>query len=593
MATDKTAVSDLNVLRMYLREVGKHPIASILVVIGTIGTQVASLISPLYMRDLFNTLASGTPSADTNHHLVIVIALIGLASFVAWAFLRLQIFATIDLETAVMPDLYLTAFQYLLGHSYFFFTSHFAGTLTRRVSKFSDAFETIFDVFFQTFLPSAVFVIGAVGILFLSNHLLGFVLAVWVVLFIWFQIYVSKLRQPLRVKRSADDSAMVGALSDAISNQNTVVMFAGIAYEYALFKGFVERWQDSTVRSWNAEEYMWGSQAFFMVGINVVLLFGALAFWERGQLTIGDFVLIQTYLIGTFNVCGSVGQQLRRFYDAFANATEMVEILDLEHEIHDIPDAPALVVPKGGVDFKDVGFFFNPERPILTGFNLSVQGGEKIALVGHSGAGKSTITRLLLRFYDVKSGTIEIDGQNIAQVTQESLRNAIAFVPQEPILFHRSLLENIRYGRRDASDEEVIEAAKKAHCHEFIAQLPEGYNTFVGERGVKLSGGERQRVAIARAILKNAPILVLDEATSSLDSESESFIQDSLRTLMQGRTTLVIAHRLSTIRNMDRILVIEEGKIAAQGTHTELLKEDGLYQKLWSIQAGGFLKDEE
>ncbi len=219
--------------------------------------------------------------------------------------------------------------------------------------------------------------------------------------------------------------------------------------------------------------------------------------------------------------------------------------------------------------------------------------GEKIALVGPSGAGKSTITKLLLRLYDINSGAIEIDGQNIAEVTQESLRNAIAFVPQEPVLFHRTLMENIRYGRRDATDAEVIDAAKKAHCHEFIAALPEGYNTYVGERGIKLSGGERQRVAIARAILKDAPILVLDEATSSLDSESEHLIQDALEVLMRGKTVIVIAHRLSTIMKMDRIVVLEGGQVVAEGTHEELLQQGGLYHKLWSIQAGGFIVDEE
>jgi ATP-binding cassette subfamily B protein len=236
-----------------------------------------------------------------------------------------------------------------------------------------------------------------------------------------------------------------------------------------------------------------------------------------------------------------------------------------------------------------VSFNFHKDTPVLKEFNLTIAGGEKIALVGPSGAGKTTVTKLLLRLYDVKGGGIKIDGQNIADVTQDSLRDAIAFVPQEPILFHRSLMENIRYGRRGASDAEVIEAAKKAHCHEFIDKLPQKYDTLVGERGIKLSGGERQRVAIARAILKNAPILVLDEATSSLDSESESLIQDALELLMHGKTVLVIAHRLSTIMKMDRIVVMENGSIVATGTHLELVNQHGLYQKLWSIQAGGFI----
>ena len=229
---------------------------------------------------------------------------------------------------------------------------------------------------------------------------------------------------------------------------------------------------------------------------------------------------------------------------------------------------------------------------MLHDFTLTIEGGQKVALVGPSGAGKSTITKLLLRLFDVKGGSIEVDGQNITKVTQDSLREAISFVPQEPILFHRTLMENIRYGRLDATNEEVLEAAKKAHCHEFISSLPQGYETFVGERGVKLSGGERQRVAIARAILKNSPILVLDEATSSLDSESESLIQDALNVLMEGKTVIVIAHRLSTIMKMDRIIVLQNGAIVADGTHNELLADGGLYQKLWSIQAGGFLAEE-
>jgi ATP-binding cassette subfamily B protein len=322
----------------------------------------------------------------------------------------------------------------------------------------------------------------------------------------------------------------------------------------------------------------------------LVLLYGAVHYWHEGLLTIGDFILIQSYLLTTINQLNGINYQIRNFYDALTDAGEMVAIMKTEHEIKDVENAPELAVSAGTILFDDVNFGFQKvEKGVLTNFNLLIPGSQKVALVGPSGAGKSTITKLLLRFFDVKSGSIQIDGQNIAKVTQASLRNAIAFVPQEPILFHRSLLDNIRYGRRDASEEEVIAAAKEAHCHEFISRLPEGYQTFVGERGIKLSGGERQRVAIARAILKNAPILVLDEATSSLDSESEALIQDALQTLMQGKTVIVIAHRLSTIMKMDRIIVLENGVIVADGTHLELVRQPGLYQKLWSIQAGGFI----
>ena len=309
------------------------------------------------------------------------------------------------------------------------------------------------------------------------------------------------------------------------------------------------------------------------------------------MLTVGDFVLIQAYLLTTFDRLISINRELRRFFDAFADSSEMAYILELPHGVQDARGARPLIVSEGAIAFTKVRFGFHPGKLVLSDFNLSIAGGERVALVGPSGAGKSTVTKLLLRFFDIGEGSIAIDGQDISKVTQKSLRDAVSFVPQEPILFHRSLMENIRYGKRDATDDEVIAAAKKAHCHEFISGLPEGYGTYVGERGVKLSGGERQRVAIARAILKNSPILILDEATSSLDSESEAFIQDALEVLMKDKTVVVIAHRLSTIMKMDRIVVVEGGRVVADGSHKELLEGGGLYHKLWSIQAGGFIDE--
>jgi ATP-binding cassette subfamily B protein len=586
-------VTALQIFRAYYRVARQYPALFACGLVGTVVVQAASLLSPIYLRNFFNLLVTYDTSASNIHQLFVIVGIVGAIYLLSWVAQRIQYFSIMYFEVRVMPDLYLNAFDYLLGHSYQFFISQFAGTLTRRVSKFSDSFETLFDTIMMTFLPALLFIVGAVGVLYVHNHTLGLVLLAWVILFISFQVYVSRLRQPLRIKRSEEDSKMVGALADAISNQNTITLFSGRSHEYALFKGFIKRWHDATMRSWAADEYIWSAQGFLMVLINIGLLYGALYFWEKGQLTIGDFVLIQTYLLGTFGLLAGMTRELRRFYDAFANATEMVEILSEPHGIADMAGASTLAVTQAHIEFKDVDFYFRKDQPVLDDFILDIRGGEKVALVGPSGAGKSTITKLLLRLYDVMGGSIEIDGQDISKVQQETLRSAIAFVPQEPILFHRSLMENIRYGRRDASDEEVYEAARKAHCHEFISTLPDGYDTFVGERGVRLSGGERQRIAIARAILKDAPILLLDEATSSLDSESESLIQDSLKVLMQGKTVLVIAHRLSTIMNMNRIVVLQGGAIVAQGTHAELLQKEGLYQKLWNIQAGGFIQDEE
>jgi ABC-type multidrug transport system fused ATPase/permease subunit len=563
-----------------------------LVFLASGGVQIAELIAPLYLKRLVDILAVYSPSPDIVHELFVLIGVFGLVSFAGWAMRRTQVYSILYLESRVIADLYSYTFDYLIRHSYHFFISRFAGTLTRRVSKFAMAYEMIMDCIMFQFFPTALFAIGTVIFLFSRNHVLGITLGIWVVCFLAFQLFVAKLRQPLRAARTEADSKMVGSLADAISNQNTITLFSGSGHEGNIFRKVIDYWRKTVVRSWRADEFIWSALGVFMLGINVGLLYGAVIFWEKGLVTIGDFVLIQSYLLVLFNRLISMNRELRRFYDSFADAAEMVEIPEMPHEIGNAPYEKHLKISDREISFKDIDFYFDKNRPVLKDFNLAVKGGEKLALVGPSGAGKTTVTKLLLRLYDVAEGLIEIDGQNISTVTQESLRDAIAFVPQEPILFHRTLMENIRYGRRDASDEEVAAAAKKAHCHEFISALPEGYKTFVGERGVKLSGGERQRVAIARAILKGAPILLLDEATSSLDSESEALIQDALHNLMEGKTVIVIAHRLSTIMKMDRIVVIEDGKVVAEGTHRELLKQGGLYQKLWNIQAGGFVDDE-
>jgi len=387
------------------------------------------------------------------------------------------------------------------------------------------------------------------------------------------------------------DSEATGVLADAITNATTIKLFTGLVYEKEKYKEVTERLRILRRFSWNLGEVMDAMQGLLMITIEFVIMYFAIQLYGQEQLTVGDFALIQSYLIGFFIVLWDVGRAVRHVFEAFADADEMVEILNTPLEVKDSYRAKELQIQSSQIEFQNVFFSFNKTRRVLKDMSFIINPKEKIALVGPSGAGKSTITKLLFRFYDVEQGKILIGNQNIAKVRQESLRKNISLVPQEPILFHRTVMENIRYGRRDATDEEVIEAAKKAHAHEFIGELSQGYETFVGERWVKLSGGERQRVAIARAILKNAPILVLDEATSSLDSESEALIQEALEELMRDKTTIVIAHRLSTIMKMDRILVIDDGKVVDSGTHKQLLnKKANIYKKLWEIQAGGFIE---
>ena len=390
---------------------------------------------------------------------------------------------------------------------------------------------------------------------------------------------------------AAIDSEAGGVLADSITNAITVKTFTGRLFENDIFREVTERMRKAQMFTWRLGEYMDAFQSAFMFVIEFVMMYAAIKLWQQGLLTIGDFALIQGILLGIFFKIWDFGRAIRHTFTALAEADEMVQILKETPEVVDSRGAKELQVQTGRIEFQHVYFSFNQTRRVLRDMSFVIEPGEKIALVGPSGAGKSTITKLLFRFYDVERGKILVGNQIIAKVTQESLRANIALVPQEPILFHRSIMDNIRYGRREATDEEVMEAAKKAHAHEFIEGLQDGYNTYVGERGVKLSGGERQRVAIARAILKNAPILVLDEATSSLDSESEALIQEALSELIRDKTTIVIAHRLSTIMKMDRILVIDNGQVVDSGTHAQLLrKKDNIYKKLWEIQAGGFIE---
>lgn len=583
------AVSE--VLAIFFAHAKRYPVSVSLGIGLTALAFVFSTLVPLFLKELIDT-AAAQPEANAiaaDAMRTILFAAVALM-LLRMAARRSGSFANTFFQPKVIRDLGDTAFSYLIDHSHRFFANNFTGTLVRRVTKLQRSFEEFADRVMFDFIP-IVMTLGGAGLVLMMRHpLLGGLFAGWVAVFLVVQFGIVSWKMKFNVAVAEKDSEVTGVLSDSIANDVTIKTFAGEEHERGIFNRESEELARLRFKSWTVDEIVNVIQALLMIGIEFLLFFATIHLWEEGLATVGDFILIQSYVILAIDRLWDLGQALRRLYESFADATEMVDIMLEPHEVQDVPHASSLLVTDGAIAFHEVQFQFHEERTIFEHFNLSIAPHEKVGLVGPSGAGKTTITKLLLRFYDIAGGSIAIDGQDIRQVTQASLRESISFVPQDPILFHRTLMENIRYGKKDATDEEVHHAAKQAHCLEFISRAPNGFQTYVGERGIKLSGGERQRIAIARAILKNAPILVLDEATSSLDSESEALIQDALAKLMEGKTVIAIAHRLSTIMRMDRIVVIENGAIVTAGTHAKLLEDtNGLYRKLWDIQAGGFI----
>ncbi len=542
---------------------------------------------PFLFKTLFNLLAAGNRAAVPQMLTTIWwVFAVGAGSWAAW---RVSQFALNFFEAKIMSDLLNTCFEYLQRHSFGFFSNNFAGSLVRKVNRYSRAFEDLADIIFSNLCQTALQIGLIIIVMFFYARPLGIIILVWSAVYIYFNYRFAVWKIKYDIQRAAMDTKVSGQLADTVSNNINLKLFNGYRRESAQYKNLTGELYRLRRLGWNLGQTSETVQGALVLILEFGVMYGAVLLWKQGRLTVGDFALLQAYLIQIFQQLWNFGRFVRRIYESVADANEMTEILQTPHEVQDAPGADKLKVTNGLIEMRDVDFAYENSQPVLKNFNLEIKQRERAALIGPSGGGKSTIVKLLLRFVDIQGGKILIDGQNIAKVTQESLRASIALVPQDPILFHRSLLENIRYGRPEASDEQVIAAAKLAHAHEFISKFKEGYDTYVGERGIKLSGGERQRVAIARAILKNAPILILDEATSSLDSESERYIQDALKNLMENKTVIVIAHRLSTIMQMDRIIVLENGKITEQGKHEELLKvEQGTYQKLWQIQAGGF-----
>ncbi|HRY36316.1 MAG TPA: ABC transporter ATP-binding protein [Candidatus Magasanikbacteria bacterium] len=556
----------------------------VLMVIFTVINQVLEIIVPIYYKKIVDFLSVGI--FDTAIKVLLIVFVLKLVSFI---FQRAYFFVVSYFETYGDKDIQQFCVIRMLEHSFSFFNDQFIGSLVRKINKFAGAFFTLNDIIFFELSNLFIGTGGICVVLYGRNPILAYSVLVWLLFFILLNLLVLKGKMKIDIESNKEGNKTTGYAADVFANYSNVKLFGKTEEEIKNLENKNETIRLLNLKSWRYSILFFAIQGFLFILLEVGINYLAIGFFQKDILTIGDFVMIQAYVVMIMMNVWGLGRSIQRLYESMADATEMTAIITKETEVKDIENAKNIKVTKGEIVFDKVNFGYKENNKIFENFSLTVKDNEKLALVGPSGSGKSTVIKLLLRMYNLNKGKINIDRQDISKVTKESLWENISFVPQDPALFHRSLFENIAYGKKGATKEEVEEAAKKAYAHDFIIKLKEGYNTEVGERGIKLSGGERQRVAIARAILKNAPILIMDEATSSLDSESEQLIQKALENLMKEKTVIVVAHRLSTIAKMDRVIVMEEGKIIEEGNHSDLIKANGLYAKLWHIQAGGFI----
>jgi len=483
-------------------------------------------------------------------------------------------------------------FEYLSEHSLSYFSDRFAGSLGSRVTTISQNVVRLLSLFLWQVVSNFSAIIINLALTFSVYLPLGAAMTIAFIALVPLNLFLTRKQVALSERMSATAAKLRAQIIDTVTNIIAVQQFARKKFELAEMDKTINEHRDADLKSDNYRE--------FVLLINNILgaiiiaggIFWSFMLWSQEVITLGQFVLVMTISGSIMWSLTFVGQWLNNIMEAYGELSDGLKEIIVPHEIVEVPNAKKLKVDKGSVYLNEVSFqYTDADKKLFSKLSLEIQPGEKIGVVGKSGAGKTTLMKLLLRQHDLTGGSICIDDQDISWVTLDSLREAVAIVPQEPFLFHRTIEENILYGNPKATNKEMVEVAKKAQAHEFIDELPEKYKTVVGERGVKLSVGQRQRIAIARAFLKNAPILILDEATSALDSESEVAVQKALQNLMEGKTVFAVAHRLSTLREMDRILVFKDGKIVEDGKHEELVEKEGVYASLWEHQAGGFLKE--
>lgn len=549
-------------------------------------------LAPYLLKVMINTVSQFPTEKSKAISLIlipaigyIVLTLIINLNFRLYDYINLTLYPQI--KAAVTKDM----FSYMLGHSYAYFQNTFAGSATKKIWDMAVNIESLIMIPNEWFYPRIFALFIASITLFEAVHpIFGIILFFWGIGSVLLSTIFSGKSQKLAQKNSEDASVLSGTVNDCFTNVMSVKLFHAIFGERKNLEKDVEQLvkSDRALQWYNFKLYLIQNLAntVLLASMIIALIIG----FKRGFVSPGDFAMVLSLSISFMWSVYNIGTQMQNFSKAAGICNQALSAIKIKHEVIDVENAPDLKITKGKIHFQNVSFQYNNNKPLFTNLSVTIPEGKKVGLVGFSGGGKSTFIKLILRLMDIQSGNILIDDQDISIVAQGSLRSQIATIPQEPDLFHRTIMENIRFAKPNATDEEVIQASKHAQCDEFIEALSEKYQSLVGERGVKLSGGQKQRIAIARAFLKNAPILLLDEATSSLDSVTEKYIHEALHDVMKNKTTIVIAHRLSTLKEMDRILVFDSGKIVEDGSLDELLKNKaGHFYKLWEMQASGFI----